>query len=63
CKRCIAKTPAELMAIAPPETGLQSLTERLKCTDCGTKSFFFRVGSPVLDLTVGNVAKKRRHAE
>ncbi|WP_133125877.1 hypothetical protein [Thalassospira marina] len=50
CKRCIAKTPEELISIASPTTGLETLCAHLKCVDCGAKRFFFRVGYPQYEL-------------
>jgi len=43
CHRWVSKTPADLVAIAPPETLLWTFTRKLRCVDCGQKDFTVRL--------------------
>ncbi|WP_339860358.1 hypothetical protein [Thalassospira alkalitolerans] len=46
CHRSIAATPEDLLKLAPPETGIWTLTRRLRCTSCGERDFTVRLGYP-----------------
>ncbi len=46
CHRHVSATPAELLALSSPETGIWTLVRRMKCKSCGEKDFTVRLGYP-----------------